>query len=229
MVCLECAFSHTCPCNTHTHTRTPRRDPVERPGKLAALGQRVAENQAGRASWSPRSGQGHRGRSRHPGHRLGPGGLCHMSASAKSGPPGMLPPTPGSPGARGRPRGGPPPPPRALPERVGAHTEAHSNLIHHRPHLDSPQAPRQASVVYPRSGILLDNEKGRATDTRTGSEESPRHHAARKKPGAGENVSHGSTHTEFKSRRRGRERTSRGDGNGLRLDPGGGGGGGLST
>lgn len=112
MVCLECAFSHTCPCNTHTHTRTPRRDPVERPGKLAALGQRVGENQAGRASWSPRSGQGHRGRSRHPGHRLGPGGLCHTSASAKSGPPGTLPPTPGSPGARGRPRGGPPPHPR---------------------------------------------------------------------------------------------------------------------
>lgn len=212
MVCLECAFSHTCPCNTHTHTHAPP----------AGSQWNAPENWLLWASGWGKIRQGGRAGARGLDRdtEAGPGiratGWDQEVCVTRQPAPSLAHPECC-------------PPPRALPEHAGAHAEAHSNLIHHRPHLDSPQAPRQASVVYPRSGILLDNEKGRATDTRTGSEESPRHHAARKKPGAGENVSHGSTHTEFKSRRRGRERTSRGDGNGLRLDPGGGGGGGLST
>lgn len=228
MVCLECAFSHTCPCNTHTHTH-PQQGPSGTPRKTGCSGP-AGGGKSGRAGelepevWTgtPRQVQASRPQA---GTRRS---VSHVS-QRQVWPTRNAAPHPGLSRSTRAPTRRPTPPPRALPERVGAHAEAHSNLIHHRPHLDSPQAPRQASVVYPRSGILLDNEKGRATDTRTGSEESPRHHAARKKPGAGENVSHGSTHTEFKSRRRGRERTSRGDGNGLRLDPGGGGGGGLST
>lgn len=202
MVCLQCAFSHMCSCNTHTHPQrgpsgTPRKTGCSKPGgggKIRQGGQAGAQG----LDRDTEAGPGIRATGWDQGFSV-----TRQLAPSLAHPEHWVPP-------------------RALPECVGAYTEVHSHFIRHSPNLDSPQAHQQANVVYPRSGILLDHEKGQATGTRTGTEEPQRHHAERRKPDTGENVLHGSTHTKCKSRRKGHERTSRGDGNGLCLDLGGG-------